>query len=110
MVAFSRKTIDNFSHDSSYHNIFSDNEYNFVVTQAVNFLHQGSQQGIKAMLGQDFHYCNQGRGLMLCTLGDKHNLQDREIIRKKNSFRKLYCFRQTTENKANTYKSRAGQK
>ena len=85
-VAFSRKTVDNFSHFSSCHIIFSDNQYNSVATQAVPILHQGSQQDIKVMLGPDFHYFNQGRDPKLCTLGDKHNLHYKGKIRKKKYF------------------------
>ena len=85
-MAFSRKTVDNFSHFSSCHIIFSDNQYNSVATQAVPILHQGSQQDIKAMLGPDFHYFNQGRDPKLCTLGDKHNLHYEGKIRKKKYF------------------------
>ena len=82
-VAVSRETIDNFSHNSTHHDIFSDNQYNFVATQAVPILHWGSQQDIKAMLGPISHYFYQGRGLKLCTLSDKDNLHNQGKIRKK---------------------------
>ena len=35
------------------------------------------------MLGLDFHYYDQGTGLQLSTMGDKKNLHDEGIIRKK---------------------------
>ena len=82
-MTFLQKTVDKFSHNSSYHNIFSDIHYNFVDTQAVYILNQGPHADIKAMVGPDFHYFNQGSGLKLCTMSDKDFLNNEGKIRKK---------------------------